>query len=195
MVDPLTAISVGSSVLGSVGGLFGKKKKAKTVDQARPYFRPVNETIGEMDKLRDYLAGGTSYTERPMRAMTQDEMTDPIFKMNAVQDIKNYFDDKKVQQNTAPVDPYGGADLARIGRDYVNAYGNSGEVNPTYWQNLNKTANFDYEAIAKMLLDTQNDSSKFRDTNARLVQMGLGYMPKALPKGVKMPTSGIPGYN
>lgn len=190
MVDPITAISVGSQVASTIGGLFGKKK-SKQVDQARPYFRPVNDTVGEMDKLRDWLESTSNFVERPMRAMTQDEMTNPIFKQNAVMDIKNYFADKAGNE-AIQEEPYDGADLKRIGRDYVQAYGASPQVSRNYWDKLSRTANFDYEAIAKALLDTQKDGSTFNKNEAYLRQVGLGYMPKALPKGVSMPTHGVP---
>lgn len=190
MVAPLAAIAVGSQVASTLGGLFGKKKP-KSVDAQRPYFRPVNETIGEMDKLRDWLDSTTNFVDRPMRAMTEDEMNDPIFKQNAVMDIKNYFDDKAGRE-AIQAEPYDGADLKRIGRDYVQAYGASPQVSRNYWDRLSKTANFDYEAIAKALLDTQKDGSTFGKNEAYLRQVGLGYMPKALPKGVKMPETGVP---
>ena len=90
-----------------------------------------------------------------------------------------------------------GAHLVKLlewhfGRDYVQNYGQVGGVNPTYWSNLQAKSNFDYEAIAKALLDTQNDGSTFGKNEAYLRQVGLGYAPKGLPKGVTKPTTGIP---
>ena len=179
-----------ASIGSSLGGLFGKKK-SKSVAQSKPYFRPVNETLNDVDKTLDYLKSTQNYTERPMRAMTQDEMYNPIFKQNAVMDIKNYFDSEAANK-AADDNPYGDADLNKIGRDYVQNYGQVGGINPTYWSNLQAKSNFDYEAIAKALLDTQNDSSTFGKNEAYLRQVGLGYAPKGLPKGVTMPTTGVP---
>jgi hypothetical protein len=190
MVEPISSIATGTSLLSSVGGLFGKKK-AKTANAQKPYFRPVNETIGEMERIRDYLQANTEFVDRPMRRLTQEELADSVFTPQAIQDLQAYFDNKKVEESLDD-NPYKNKNLYQIGRDYVTSYGNSGKVNPTYWANLNKNANFDFEAIAKALLDIQNNPNSFKQNESYLRQIGLGYMPAAMPRGVSVPASGIP---
>lgn len=197
MVDPISALSAGSSVVSAVGGLFGKKKKTQAQPVQRsgyqslndiPFFRQ-NKTVDQVLPRLYEEALETDYFARPTRQLTQNEMNDPIFAPRAVMEFKNYFDD---QAANAAVNPEAGMDLREIGRSYVDSYGSSGEVNPTYWKNLMSKSNFDYEDIARKLMEIQRNSSSFGQNEAMLRQMGLGYMPKALPQGVSMPTNGIP---
>jgi hypothetical protein len=171
MVEPLTMIAAGSSIASSLGSLFGKKK-AKTVDQSKPYFRPVNETLNDVDKTLDYLKSTQNFTERPMRAMTQDEMNDPIFKQNAVMDIKNYFDKTKVDE-TLNTDPYANIDFNKAGRQYVQDYIKEGNLNPAYAQTL-QNRNFDYEGIVKAVIEARKMPHMNTSSHDLLTQQGLG---------------------
>lgn len=166
-----TGIPGGSAIGGAIGGLFGKKK-SKSVAQSKPYFRPVNETLNDVDKTLDYLKSTQNYTERPMRAMTQDEMYNPIFKQNAVMDIKNYFDKTKVDK-TLNTDPYANIDFNKAGRQYVQDYIQEGNLNPAYAQTL-QNRNFDYEAIVKAVMEARKTPTMNTSSHDVLTQQGLG---------------------
>lgn len=185
MVDPMTAISIGSSV----AGLFGKKKQKQgaVTQEQKPYFRPMNESLGDVDKILDYTKKNKTYQAPMMRRVNAGDI-DGAFTPKAIFEMQNYVDAEAAN----PKEP--AIDLDKLGREYVENYGRVADLNPTYWSRLKQKNNFDYKQIAQSLLDTQNDPSKFNSTNDFLISQGLGYAPKGLPTGINMPKGGVVGY-
>jgi hypothetical protein len=113
-----------------------------------------------------------------------------IFNNPEMMAIQRASDQKAFQNAGMPSED----ELRRIGKDYFKNYGQKSGVNPAFFNTLD-SQNMDYLGIARALLDTQNNPQTFGTTNEYLKSLGLGYSPQSMPSGVRMPSSGIPGYN
>ena len=201
MVDPAT-ISAGASVVGAIGGLFGKKKKNVSVPTDRTGFQTLNDipffrrnaTTTELlpEQFEDALQ--TDYFSRPTRRLTEMEMNDDIFAPKAVMDFKNFFDSEKTKESIGEGAAPEAMDYRKLGSQYVDSYLSSPDVNQTF-ENTIRNRGMDFEQVGKMLMDIKNNPDTFQKNEAALRGLGLGYMPKALPTAIGMPTRGIAGYN
>lgn len=112
-----TALSIAGGIAGLAGDVKGNKTTYAPV-------RTMDQSLTEMDKLRQYLAENTSYNARPTRRLTAAELEGP-FAPVAVREIQNYFDSQYPGQSV-----YGGAqepDKATAAQD-VSAFSPADEV-------------------------------------------------------------------
>lgn len=77
-------LSGASAIASLVGGAKGNKQKSAPV-------RTMEQSIGDIEKLREYLAQNTQYISRPTRRLTAPEL-EGDFAPVAVREIQNYFD-------------------------------------------------------------------------------------------------------
>ena len=182
-ISAATALAGAGAASNIIGGLKGNKQKAMPTTT----FRPMGDTLSDFDQLRERLMELQQFQARPTRHLRADEM-EGDFANKAVMDIQNYYNTEYPNDPNALDDQA----LADMGRQYVDAYGASGEVNPTYWQNLQQQQKFNYADIARKLMEIQSNPDSFSRNEAALRDVGLGYMPRVLPKGIGMPSSGIP---
>lgn len=92
------------AIAGLAGGAMGNKQKSAPV-------RTMEQSLGDIEKLREYLAQNTQYIPRPTRRLTAPEL-EGDFAPVAVREIQNYFDSKYPAQGGATAESAPVADPA-----------------------------------------------------------------------------------
>jgi hypothetical protein len=166
MVSLGGAISIGSSV----AGLFGKKKQKQgaVTQEQKPYFRPITESLSDVDKILDYTKKNKTYQAPMMRRVNAGDI-DGAFTPKAIFEMQQYVDDEAANPNLKELD----IDLDKLGREYVQSYITEANLNPAYAQAL-QNRSFDYKTIAKAVMEANKAPHVNTASHDILKQQGLG---------------------
>lgn len=88
----LDDLAKGAGVVGQVSDLFTSSADRKRATTPQFATRDIGLQLADLDAIKGWLDSNTKSTQVPMRRLTAEEASDPIFAPKAVNNLQQYYD-------------------------------------------------------------------------------------------------------